>query len=92
MTCPDCRAKNKKTIVYSRGTTRTDLGFSASTPGPGGPHLHDPNKQVESFECVNGHRFRVETRVPCPKCEYGHGEPTVVMLTPRAKFQPGMKE
>ena len=92
MTCPECQAKNKRSIVYSRGTSKTDLGFTASAPGPGGPHLHDPNKLVESYECSNGHRFRRESRIPCPKCDYGHEEANVTMLTPRAKFQPGMKE
>lgn len=92
MNCPECEARNKPATVYTRSSTRTDMGFTASKPGPGGPHLHDPNIVVESFECSNGHRFKRESRNACPKCEYGHEEATVTMLTPRAKFQPGMKE
>ena len=92
MNCPECEARNKKCTVYIRSNSRTDLGFTASAPGPGGPHLHDPNKLVESFECSNGHRFKRESRVACPKCEYGHEEPVITLLTPRAKFQPGLSE
>lgn len=92
MKCPECLARNKTSIVYTRSSIRTDVGFTASAPGPGGPHLHDPNKLTESFECSNGHRFKRESRIACPKCNYGHEAPTVSILTPRAKFQPGMKE
>lgn len=92
MLCPECQAKNKTSTVYLRGSTLTDLGYSASAPGPGGPHLHDPNVLSEAFECTNGHRFKRETRKPCPKCSYGHGEPVFTILTPRAKFQPGVTE
>lgn len=92
MTCPECDARNKSSIVYERSSTRTDMGFSASKPGTGGPHLHDPNLLVETFECINGHRFKRESRTACPKCAYGHEEPVVTVLTPRAKFQPGVTE
>lgn len=92
MNCPECEARNKSSIVYSRKNSKTDLGFSASNPGPGGPHLHDPNVNVESFECSNGHRFKRESRNACPKCTYGHEEPKVTVLTSRAKFQPGMED
>ncbi len=92
MKCPECEAKNKSSIVYTRSNHRTDLGFTASAPGPGGPHLHDPNVLVESFECSNGHRFKRESRTACPKCAYGHEEPVVTLLTPRTKYQPGVTE
>lgn len=92
MTCPECEAKNKTSTVYQRSSTRTDMGFKASAPGPGGPHLHDPNIITDAFECTNGHRFKRESRIPCPKCEYGHEEPVITFLTPRAKFQPGITE
>ena len=91
MKCPECEARNKTSIVYIRNTNRTDKGFSASAPGAGGPHLHDPNTVVETFECNNGHRFKRESHIACPKCDYGHEEPQVTVLTPRAKFQPGME-
>ncbi|MBK8580627.1 MAG: hypothetical protein IPL86_01910 [Flavobacteriales bacterium] len=92
MTCPECDARNKTSIVYLRKTTRTDLGFSASNPGPGGPHMHDPNMLTEQYECNNGHRFKRELRMACPKCNYGHEEPVTTVLTPRRKFKPGMVE
>ena len=92
MNCPECLARNKTSIVYTRSSVRKDMGFTASAPGPGGPHLHDPNLLTESFECDNGHRYKRVTRVACPKCDYGHGEPVITILTPRAKFQPGVTE
>ncbi len=92
MNCPECELRSKQSIVYTRSSSRTDLGFTASAPGASGPHLHDPNKLVESFECSNGHRFKRESRMGCPKCEYGHEDPVVTILTPRAKFQPGVTE
>ena len=88
MICPACHAKNKQAQVYSLGKTFTDRGFVPSGPDDGIPHLHDPNSSTESFECNNGHRFRVETFVRCTRCDHGHGEPITVMLTPRARFQP----
>lgn len=92
MTCPECAVRNKNSHVYLRTTMRTDLGFTASAPGPGGPHLHDPNLLTEQYECDNGHRFKRELRIPCPLCAYGHEEPVLTLLTPRAKFKPGMRE
>ena len=92
MNCPECNSRNKASTVYARNSTKTDLGFTASKPGPGGPHLHDPNVVVETFECSNGHRFKRESRSACPKCSNGHEAPKTSMLTPRSKYQPGMKE
>lgn len=92
MKCPECETRNKNSIVYSRSSARTELPFIASPPGPGGPHLHDPNKLTESFECSNGHRFKRESTTACSRCDYGHTEPTISLLTPRAKFQPGVTE
>lgn len=92
MKCPECETRNKTSIVYTRSSSRTELGFTASVPGSGGPHLHDPNKLVETFECSNGHRFKRESCIACPKCDFGHEAPVVTNLTPRAKFQPGSRE
>lgn len=92
MTCPECASKNKTSTVYQRSSNRTEKSFQASAPGANGPHLHDPNVLTEAFECTNGHRFKRESRIRCPRCEYGHEEPVITMLTPRWKFEPGVTE
>ena len=88
MICPACAARNLNTQVFSLGTTFTDLPLVPSTAGQGVQHLHDPNSSTESFECINGHRFRVETFTQCSRCDFGHRPPTTIMLIPRARFQP----
>jgi hypothetical protein len=92
MTCPECDDRNKTSIVYLRSTKRTDLGFTASDPAKGTPHLHDPNLLTEQYECSNGHRFKRVLRVACPSCDHGHEAPLIAKLTPRAKYKPGMAE
>ena len=47
--------------MYSLGRTFSDLPMMASGPNDGAPHFHDPSCSIEAFECINGHRFKVET-------------------------------
>ncbi len=50
--------------------------------------MHDPNSTSQRCECINGHRFRVQTFVRCPHCDLGHGDPITIMLAPRRRFDP----
>lgn len=88
MICPACSARKHTSEVYSAGTSFTDLPMVASGPADGLPHLHDPNSRREGFECIKGHRFRVETFVRCGQCDHGHREPLTVLLETRAQFRP----
>lgn len=91
MNCPTCTTRKLATQVFRVGRTFTDLPFVASGPDDGLPHLHDPNTASESFECINGHRFRVDTHVRCRQCDHGHRTPVTVMLPTRANFDPRVR-
>jgi hypothetical protein len=86
--CPVCFAKKLTGPVYSLGRTFSDLPMTASGPDDGLPHFHDPSSSIEAFECINGHRFKVETQVLCPQCDHGHEPPRTIMLEPRSRFRP----
>ena len=88
MICPACNARKLSPPVFSVGKTFTDLALINSGPDDGIPHQHDPNSTTEAFECMNGHRFKVESFVQCRQCDHGHREPLTIMLPSRAMFKP----
>ena len=88
MNCPACTARNLTTQVFSAGRTFTDLAPVASGPEDGPLHFHDPNSTTEGFECINGHRFSVQSFIRCVRCDHWRRAPLTRMLPSRAEFKP----
>lgn len=66
MICPQCREENKKSFVYSNGSTRTLLCANEFYDEEGIWHIHDSNITTSHYSCSNGHTFDKKTQGKCP--------------------------
>jgi hypothetical protein len=69
--CPTCNAPLVKKVGASRRTLMAGSGPGYDESGE--YHNHNPNWNISTYECENGHKVRRSTRSSCPApdCDYG---------------------
>lgn len=71
MICEKCREEDLKSSIRSRGCSRTLLSCSPYYDEAGVYHSHDYNTSSCGYECSNGHRFTIHSKLSCPSCDFG---------------------
>jgi len=69
MKCKQCASENKKSCVYSNGTSTTLMYYQPYYDENENYHYHDENKTTAHYSCSNGHQWNeIEPLKICYTC------------------------
>lgn len=80
MKCPVCKLNDSESCVYPQGGSITAMYCPPYYDTVGQYHVHDSNVRTFGYSCSHGHRWNEISSNSCPSCDFGHGEPTIVVL------------
>lgn len=80
MKCPVCKLNDLESCVYSHGGSVTAMYCQSYYDSGGNYHVHDSNERTFMYSCSHGHRWKEISNNRCPSCDFGHGEPTIIVM------------